>query len=117
MFKIRKNPRVTKAGRLLRQLSVDELPQLVNVIKGEMALVGPRPALPAEVATYDDMARRRLAIKPGLTGLWQVSGRSNLSWEESVRLDMDYVDNWSPKRDAAIAFDTVRAVLRRDGAY
>lgn len=117
LFKIRTDPRVTKVGRLLRQLSVDELPQLVNVIKGEMALVGPRPALPSEVALYDDMARRRLAIKPGLTGLWQVSGRSNLSWEESVRLDMDYVDNWSPKLDAAIALDTFRAVIRRNGAY
>ena len=117
LFKIRNDPRVTRVGRFLRRLSVDELPQLVNVIKGEMALVGPRPALPAEVATYDDMARRRLAIKPGLTGLWQVSGRSSLSWEESVRLDMDYVDNWSPKRDAAIALDTLRAVIRRDGAY
>jgi len=117
LFKIRLDPRITTVGRVLRQMSMDELPQLVNVIKGEMALVGPRPALPAEVATYDEMARRRLAIKPGLTGLWQVSGRSNLSWEESVRLDMDYVDNWSPKLDASIALDTLRAVIRRDGAY
>lgn len=117
LFKIRQDPRVTKVGRLLRQFSLDELPQLVNVIKGEMALVGPRPALPSEVASYNDMARRRLAVKPGLTGLWQVSGRSDLSWEESVRIDMDYVDNWSPGLDAYIAIGTVRAVLWRRGAY
>ncbi len=117
LFKIRQDPRITKVGSFLRRLSVDELPQLINVIKGEMALVGPRPALPSEVAAYDDNARRRLAIKPGLTGLWQVSGRSNLSWEESVRLDMDYVDNWSPQLDASIALDTLRAVIRREGAY
>ncbi len=117
LFKIRQDPRVTKVGRLLRQFSLDELPQLVNVIKGEMALIGPRPALPSEVASYNDMARRRLAVKPGLTGLWQVSGRSDLSWEESVRIDMDYVDNWSPGLDAYIAIGTVRAVLWRRGAY
>ena len=117
LFKMRRDPRVTPVGRILRQLSIDELPQLVNVMKGEMSLVGPRPALPAEVATYDDMARRRLAVKPGLTGLWQVRGRSNLSYEEAVRLDMDYVDNWSPGLDAQIAINTVRAVIKRDGAY
>lgn len=117
LFKMRCDPRVTRVGAWLRRFSIDELPQLVNVIKGEMALIGPRPALPTEVETYDDMARRRLAIKPGLTGLWQVSGRSNLSWEESVRLDMDYVDNWSPRRDVAIALNTLSAVLKRDGAF
>ncbi len=117
LFKMRRDPRVTPVGRILRQLSIDELPQLVNVMKGAMSLVGPRPALPSEVATYDEMARRRLAVKPGLTGLWQVRGRSNLSYEEAVRLDMDYVDNWSPGLDAQIAINTVRAVIKRDGAY
>jgi exopolysaccharide biosynthesis polyprenyl glycosylphosphotransferase len=117
LFKMRVDPRVTRVGRVLRKLSLDELPQLVNVVRGEMALVGPRPALPAEVATYDGRARRRLGVKPGLTGLWQVSGRSMLSWDESVALDVDYVDNWSAGRDVAIALATVRAVTTRDGAY
>ncbi len=117
IFKVPADPRVTRVGRILRGLSIDELPQLLNVMKGEMALVGPRPAQPHEVARYNEMERRRLAMKPGLTGLWQVSGRSHLSWEESVRLDMDYVDNWSPGLDASIALETVRAVLKREGAY
>lgn len=117
LFKMRRDPRVTRVGGLLRRLSIDEIPQLVNIVRGDMALVGPRPALPSEVATYDEMASRRLAVKPGLTGLWQVSGRSRLSWEESVRLDMDYVDNRSPGLDTKIAMDTVRAVIKRDGAY
>jgi len=117
LFKMRRDPRITRVGGLLRRLSIDEVPQLLNIVRGDMALVGPRPALPSEVATYDEMARRRLAVKPGLTGLWQVSGRSRLSWEESVRLDMDYVDNRSPRLDTKIAMDTVRAVIKRDGAY
>jgi exopolysaccharide biosynthesis polyprenyl glycosylphosphotransferase len=117
LFKIRSDPRVTPAGRWLRRLSLDELPQLWNVIKGDMSLIGPRPALPHEVATYDAYAFRRLAVKPGLTGLWQVSGRSNLTWEESVRIDSDYVDNWRPGRDVSIALRTLKAVLGRDGAY
>ncbi len=117
LFKMQADPRVTRVGRVLRKLSLDELPQLLNVMRGEMSLIGPRPALPSEVAEYDDRARRRLGVKPGLTGLWQVSGRSTLSWEESVALDIDYVDNWSPGRDVRIALETVRAVVAKDGAY
>jgi exopolysaccharide biosynthesis polyprenyl glycosylphosphotransferase len=117
LFKLRQDPRVTRMGRWLRRYSIDELPQLWNVVAGDMSLVGPRPALPDEVARYDLDPRRRLAVKPGLTGLWQVSGRSNLSWDESVRLDLCYVDNWSLRLDAWILVRTVRAVLRHQGAY
>jgi len=117
LFKIRADPRVTSTGGWLRRLSLDELPQLWNVVIGDMSLIGPRPALPHQVASYDESARRRLAVKPGLTGLWQVSGRSNLSWDESVRLDSDYVDNWRPGRDVSIALRTVKAVLTKDGAH
>jgi exopolysaccharide biosynthesis polyprenyl glycosylphosphotransferase len=117
LFKIRQDPRVTRVGRFLRKASLDELPQLVNVVRGDMSLIGPRPALPAEVAQYDGDARRRLAVMPGLTGLWQVSGRSDLSWDESVRLDLDYVDNWRLVQDLSILRRTVGAVLRREGAY
>lgn len=117
LFKLRADPRVTRVGRFLRRYSLDELPQLVNVVLGQMSLVGPRPALPVEVSAYDQDPRRRLAVKPGLTGLWQVSGRSDLSWEESVRLDLDYVDNWSLGRDLGIIARTVQAVLGHRGAY
>lgn len=117
LFKMKADPRMTRVGRVLRKLSLDELPQLLNVIRGEMSLIGPRPALPNEVAAYDDRARRRLGVKPGLTGLWQVSGRSRLSWEESIALDVDYVDNWSAGRDVRIALETIRAVVCKDGAY
>jgi exopolysaccharide biosynthesis polyprenyl glycosylphosphotransferase len=117
LFKIRNDPRITGVGKWLRRLSLDELPQLWNVVVGDMSLIGPRPALPREVESYDELARRRLAVKPGLTGLWQVSGRSNLSWDESVRIDSDYVDNWSPGREVAIALRTVKAVLGKDGAH
>lgn len=117
LFKMRGDPRITRVGRFLRATSLDELPQLLNVVRGEMALIGPRPALPREVAEYDRRAWRRLAVRPGLTGLWQVSGRSNLSFQEAVRLDIDYVDNWSAGRELEIAFRTVGAVLRREGAY
>jgi exopolysaccharide biosynthesis polyprenyl glycosylphosphotransferase len=117
LFKHREDPRVTRVGRILRRYSVDELPQLVNVVLGHMALIGPRPALPEEVAAYDGDMRRRLAVKPGITGLWQVSGRSDLPWRETVRLDLDYVDNWSISRDLAIAARTVRAVVDHRGAY
>lgn len=117
LFKLRADPRVTRVGRLLRRYSLDELPQLVNVVLGQMSLVGPRPALPAEVAAYDRDPRRRLVVKPGLTGLWQVSGRSDLSWSESVRLDLDYVDNWSLGRDLGIIARTLQAVLAHRGAY
>ncbi len=117
LFKIRADPRITSTGKWLRRLSLDELPQLWNVVIGDMSLIGPRPALPHEVASYDESARRRLAVKPGLTGLWQVSGRSNLTWDESVRIDSDYVDNWRPGREVAIALRTVKAVLSKDGAH
>ncbi len=117
LFKLRVDPRVTKVGRFLRRWSIDELPQLWNVVRGEMALVGPRPPLPSEVANYDVDVRRRLLVKPGLTGLWQVSGRSDLSWEESVRLDLYYVENWSLALDVQILARTLRAVFAGHGAY
>ncbi|WP_299057123.1 sugar transferase [uncultured Nocardioides sp.] len=117
LFKMRRDPRVTPLGARLRRYSIDELPQLVNVVRGEMSLVGPRPALPAEVSAYDVDPTRRLAVKPGLTGLWQVSGRSDLSWEQTVRLDLAYVDNWSLGLDLTILWRTVGAVLGHRGAY
>jgi exopolysaccharide biosynthesis polyprenyl glycosylphosphotransferase len=117
MFKIRHDPRVTRIGRVLRRYSLDELPQLLNVLRGHMSLVGPRPPLPDEVAGYDRVALRRLHVKPGLTGLWQVSGRSDLTWDETVRLDLRYVDNWSLGFDARLLWKTGRAVVRGTGAY
>ena len=116
LFKIENDPRVTRIGAFIRRYSVDEIPQLVNVLKGDMSLVGPRPQVAKEVALYDRAAARRLFVSPGMTGLWQVSGRSNLSWEESVRLDLFYVENWSLATDISILARTVRAVLARDGA-
>ena len=117
LFKMKADPRVTTVGATLRRLSLDELPQLFNVFGGSMSLVGPRPPLAREVATYADDARRKLLVRPGMTGLWQVSGRSDLSWEESVRLDLRYVENWSAALDASILWKTVGAVLRGRGAY
>jgi lipopolysaccharide/colanic/teichoic acid biosynthesis glycosyltransferase len=117
MFKLRQDPRVTPVGRFLRRYSLDELPQLVNVLLGHMSLVGPRPPLPEEVARYDQVEMRRLSVKPGLTGLWQVSGRSDLSWHETVSLDLRYVDNWSWGWDMRVMARTVRAVLDGRGAY
>jgi exopolysaccharide biosynthesis polyprenyl glycosylphosphotransferase len=117
LFKLRDDPRITRAGRFLRRYSLDELPQLVNVVRGEMALVGPRPALPDEVSRYESDVLRRQTVKPGITGLWQVSGRSDLSWEDSVRLDLRYVDNWSLRHDWLILARTVGAVLGHRGAY
>lgn len=117
LFKIRKDPRITWLGAILRKYSVDELPQLLNVLLGQMSLVGPRPPLPTEVAQYADDVHRRLLVKPGLTGLWQVSGRSDLPWEEAVRLDLDYVENWSLPLDLAILWRTGAAVLTSRGAY
>jgi exopolysaccharide biosynthesis polyprenyl glycosylphosphotransferase len=117
LFKMRNDPRVTPVGRWLRRLSLDELPQLFNVVGGSMSLVGPRPPLPQEVERYDTSIRRRLLVKPGLTGLWQISGRSDLSWEESVRLDLRYVENWSLALDLLILWKTASAVLRSRGAY
>lgn len=117
LFKIRNDPRVTPLGVLMRRHSLDELPQLLNVVRGHMSLVGPRPPLPDEVARYGDDVRRRLLVRPGLTGLWQVSGRSDLSWEESVRLDLRYVENWSLTLDLQILWKTWSAVARGQGAY
>lgn len=117
LFKIRDDPRITRAGSWLRRWSLDELPQLLNVLAGEMSLVGPRPALPAEAARYGDHVRRRLAVKPGMTGLWQVNGRSDLSWDEAVRLDLRYVENWSLMLDLQILWKTWAAVARGAGAY
>lgn len=117
LFKIRNDPRVTPIGKRLRRLSLDELPQLVNVLRGQMSLVGPRPPLPEEVAAYPDDVRRRLAVKPGMTGLWQVSGRSDLAWDEAVRLDLRYVENWSLSLDLVILLRTLTAVCRTSGAY
>jgi exopolysaccharide biosynthesis polyprenyl glycosylphosphotransferase len=117
LFKVRDDPRVTRVGRVLRRYSVDELPQLFNVILGQMSLVGPRPPLPNEVVNYEGHVNRRLLVKPGITGLWQVSGRSDLSWDEAVRLDLYYVDHWSPTMDAMIILKTFSAVLRGAGAY
>jgi exopolysaccharide biosynthesis polyprenyl glycosylphosphotransferase len=117
LFKMRDDPRVTPVGRILRRYSLDELPQLVNVLRGEMSLIGPRPPLASEVEEYEHHVHRRFLVKPGITGLWQVNGRSNLSWEESVRLDLYYVENWTMTGDLAILFRTARAVLGRDGAY
>jgi exopolysaccharide biosynthesis polyprenyl glycosylphosphotransferase len=117
LFKMRRDPRVTPVGRFLRRYSMDELPQLFNVLRGSMSLVGPRPPLPEESAKYGPDMRRRLLVKPGLTGLWQVSGRSDLSWEESVRLDLRYVEDWSLALDALILWKTFRAVFGGQGAY
>ncbi|WGW12175.1 sugar transferase [Saxibacter everestensis] len=117
LFKLKSDPRVTSVGAFLRRYSLDELPQLFNVLKGQMSLVGPRPPLAAEVDKYDDWAHRRLLVKPGITGLWQVSGRSNLSWEDSVRLDLYYVENWSLMGDIIILYRTAKAVITPNGAY
>jgi exopolysaccharide biosynthesis polyprenyl glycosylphosphotransferase len=117
LFKLRQDPRVTRVGRFLRTYSLDELPQLFNVLAGSMSLVGPRPPLPEEVASYSRDAQRKLLVKPGLTGLWQISGRSDLSWEESVRLDLRYVENWTLALDILIIWKTIGAVMRGTGAY
>jgi exopolysaccharide biosynthesis polyprenyl glycosylphosphotransferase len=116
-FKMRQDPRCTPLGRRIRRWSLDELPQIWNVLLGDMSLVGPRPPLPAEVASYEARHMRRLEVKPGMTGIWQVSGRSNLSFDEMVMMDIFYVDNWSPTLDLRILVRTVIAVLRRHGAY
>jgi exopolysaccharide biosynthesis polyprenyl glycosylphosphotransferase len=117
LFKIRRDPRITAIGERLRKSSLDELPQLVNVLRGEMSLVGPRPALPGEAARYADHVRRRLVVKPGVTGMWQVNGRSELSWDESVRLDLRYVENWSFALDLQILWKTISVMLHGSGAY
>jgi exopolysaccharide biosynthesis polyprenyl glycosylphosphotransferase len=117
LFKLRDDPRITRIGAKLRRYSLDELPQLINVLRGQMSLVGPRPPLPSEVAAYAHDVRRRLLVKPGMTGLWQINGRSDLSWDESVRFDLYYVENWSVMSDLMILWRTGRAVLRASGAY
>ncbi|MBO3732545.1 sugar transferase [Glycomyces niveus] len=117
LFKMKDDPRITKVGKYLRRFSIDEFPQLVNVLRGDMSLVGPRPPLAIEVAAYESDMRRRLAVKPGMTGLWQVSGRSDLPWEEAVRLDLRYVEHWNLSLDFVILLRTVTAILRPQGAY
>ncbi len=117
LFKMRHDPRITRVGSWLRRHSLDELPQLLNVLTGDMSLVGPRPALPGETNAYGDHVRRRLAVKPGITGLWQVNGRSDLPWDEAVRLDVRYVENWSFVLDLQILWKTWSAVWHGDGAY
>ncbi|MWA09398.1 exopolysaccharide biosynthesis polyprenyl glycosylphosphotransferase [Streptomyces sp. BA2] len=117
LFKLRRDPRVTRVGTVLRRYSLDELPQLFNVLIGSMSLVGPRPPLPEESAAYGPDIRRRLLVKPGLTGLWQISGRSDLPWEEAIRLDLRYVEDWSLALDTVILWKTLRAVLHGQGAY
>src|SRR6185369_1221597 len=116
LFKIRDDPRVTPVGRILRRFSIDELPQFINVLRQEMSVVGPRPPLRREVEAYDGDVQRRLLVKPGITGLWQVSGRSDLSWDDAVRLDLSYVDNCSMSGDVLIIAKTLRAVIERRGA-
>jgi lipopolysaccharide/colanic/teichoic acid biosynthesis glycosyltransferase len=117
LFKLRRDPRVTPIGARLRKYSIDEFPQFINVLKGEMSLVGPRPALPSEAAKYADHVRLRLAVKPGLTSMWRVSGRTDLSWEESVHLDLRYVQNWSFALDSQILLKTIGVILRGTGDY
>lgn len=117
LFKMKADPRITPVGKLLRKYSIDELPQFFNVLRRDMSVVGPRPPLRREVDTYNDQVRRRLLVLPGITGLWQVSGRSDLSWEDSVRLDLSYVENWSITNDVLIAVKTIRTVATGAGAY
>jgi exopolysaccharide biosynthesis polyprenyl glycosylphosphotransferase len=117
LFKMRVDPRVTRVGRVLRKYSLDELPQLLNVLRGEMSLVGPRPPLPSETAQYGEDMNRRFLVKPGMTGLWQISGRSDLSWEESVRIDVRYVENWSFGLDLFVLWKTIGTVRGGRGAY
>jgi exopolysaccharide biosynthesis polyprenyl glycosylphosphotransferase len=117
LFKVTNDPRITPVGRFIRKHSLDELPQLFNVLLGQMSLVGPRPQRAEEVALYDEVAHRRLLMKPGMSGLWQISGRSNLSWEDAIRLDLYYVENWSLTVDVLILWRTVKAVVSPDGAH
>ena len=117
VFKMKNDPRVFSLGRILRKLSIDELPNLVNVLTGHMSIVGPRPPLPSEVEKYDDFALRRLRAKPGITCVWQISGRSNVDFDEWMRLDHAYIDNWSPAYDLKIILSTIPAVVFGKGAY
>jgi lipopolysaccharide/colanic/teichoic acid biosynthesis glycosyltransferase len=117
LFKMKNDPRVTRVGRVLRKTSLDEIPQFINVAVGEMSVVGPRPQVPTEVELYDDWHHQRLQVTPGLTGLWQVSGRSDLSFDEMVKLDLYYAENWSPWLDIKLMLRTIPAVLFGRGAY
>jgi len=117
VLKIRNDPRLHPLGKLLRRTSIDELPNLINVLRGEMSIVGPRPPLPSEVEHYDETALRRLSVKPGITCLWQISGRSNVAFDEWMRLDNLYIDTWSPLGDLAIVCKTIPAVMRGEGAH
>jgi lipopolysaccharide/colanic/teichoic acid biosynthesis glycosyltransferase len=117
VFKIADDPRVTRLGRVLRRTSLDELPQLFNVLKGEMSLVGPRPPIPYEVELYEDWQMRRLSVLPGITGYWQVEGRANKDYNEMVRMDLHYIENWSLWLDLRILFKTIKVVLSREGAW
>jgi lipopolysaccharide/colanic/teichoic acid biosynthesis glycosyltransferase len=117
VFKMKSDPRVTPVGRIIRKLSLDELPQLLHVLTGEMSLVGPRPAIPAEVETYDDQERQRLLVKPGITCIWQVSGRNDVDFDTWMRMDLDYIQNWTPWLDVSLLFRTVPAVVFGRGAY
>ena len=117
LFKMAEDPRITRVGRLIRATSIDELPQLWNVVRGDMSLVGPRPALPHETEEWDSLLAQRLRVKPGITGMWQVNGRSDTSFEDYTRLDLYYVDNWTLTTDLAIMLKTVPAVVLRQGAH
>jgi lipopolysaccharide/colanic/teichoic acid biosynthesis glycosyltransferase len=117
LFKLKEDPRITGVGKKLRRYSLDELPQLLNVLSGDMSLVGPRPALPSEVEQYDDWVSNRLSVKPGITGLWQVSGRTETSFADYVRYDLFYIQNWSLSLDLWILWRTLRAVLSTEGAH
>jgi lipopolysaccharide/colanic/teichoic acid biosynthesis glycosyltransferase len=116
-FKLRDDPRRTRVGRLIRGASLDEIPQLLNVLRGEMSLIGPRPPLPVEFAKYEDWEKARLEMPPGITGLWQVRGRSDIDFDEMVLMDLYYIENWSLRLDIQIALQTIPAVLSRKGAY
>jgi lipopolysaccharide/colanic/teichoic acid biosynthesis glycosyltransferase len=117
LFKIKNDPRITRVGRFLRKFSIDELPQIINVLKGELSLVGPRPPLPVEVEKYDEWEMKRMNVKQGITGLWQTSGRSELSFEEMARLDLYYIQNWSIEMDIKIILKTIPVILFGKGAY
>jgi lipopolysaccharide/colanic/teichoic acid biosynthesis glycosyltransferase len=115
VFKIKNDPRVTRIGRFLRRTSLDEIPQFINVFKGEMAVVGPRPPIPKEVEQYERWQQRRLSMKPGITCIWQVSGRNNIPFEQWMKMDMQYIDTWSLKLDFIIILKTIKTVLSGDG--
>ena len=117
LFKLKDDPRITPLGRFLRRYSLDEIPQFINVLIGDMSIVGPRPPLPSEVAKYEPEVRRRLLVKPGITGPWQISGRSELSWEDGVRLDLYYVENWTIIGDLVLIWRTIKAVFTQRGVY